>query len=341
MALALAADTLIFRFPEIHEDAILSMTFQRTLRVPDDGHDHWLPPGLGAFPVRDLTSFGDRVPAAWRARGGVALPMWQAEAMWLNFSSPMDYPMAVKVAAGKVNALTGKPWQDALDFEEQDYMEIPAQPWLDGFCVTKGVVKQFVAMPLGRGYTVEEQLTGEAEFGGLQILVRPLKGEIWEARKRAEAKRSLRSSTVMSEQIAMSCASPVMSAMGLGAGGSIRQEIVEATESPKHWAPMTTRERCFVHLVNSTQWEQLAGSAPPGKAPSAADYSRAGLPWFDWYSDRPAIDGGTRLRDIQTVLELGFGQQERPLDENESFPPQAPHVLGKKATGTGSKDGVW
>lgn len=28
---------------------------------------------------------------------------------------------------------------------------------------------QFVAMPLGEGYTVEEQLTGKAEIGGLQF----------------------------------------------------------------------------------------------------------------------------------------------------------------------------
>jgi hypothetical protein len=32
-------------------------------------------------------------------------------------------------------------------------------------------------MPLGAGYTVEEQLTGEAEHGGIQIIACPLKPE--------------------------------------------------------------------------------------------------------------------------------------------------------------------
>ena len=45
-------------------------------------------------------------------RGGVILPVWQAEAMWLNFrnrgpSWDLDFPVAIKVAAGKINAVTG------------------------------------------------------------------------------------------------------------------------------------------------------------------------------------------------------------------------------------------
>ena len=32
-------------------------------------------------------------------------------------------------------------------------------------------------MPLGAGYTAEEQLTGSAEYGGLQIIASPMKAE--------------------------------------------------------------------------------------------------------------------------------------------------------------------
>ncbi len=38
----------------------------------------------------------------------------------------------------------------------------------------KGVIRQFVAMPLGEGYTAEEQITGQAEFGGMQIEIFPM-----------------------------------------------------------------------------------------------------------------------------------------------------------------------
>jgi hypothetical protein len=105
------------------------------------------------------------------------LPMYQAEAMWLRFSG--DYPMAVKVAAGKINAVTGDAWDQPLHRRPQDYLVTPNQPWLDGFVVEKGVIRQFVAMPLGAGYTVEEQLTGAAEHGGVQIVAYPLKAAIW------------------------------------------------------------------------------------------------------------------------------------------------------------------
>jgi hypothetical protein len=40
MTVELIADYLVFRFPEIHEDAVLRVTFRRTLRVPDDGRQH-------------------------------------------------------------------------------------------------------------------------------------------------------------------------------------------------------------------------------------------------------------------------------------------------------------
>ena len=50
--IALEGDALIFRFPEVHDDARTSIEFERTLRIPDDGKHYPLPPGLGAFPLR-------------------------------------------------------------------------------------------------------------------------------------------------------------------------------------------------------------------------------------------------------------------------------------------------
>ena len=103
-------DELVFRFPEVHEDAALTISFQRTLRIPDDNRDYPLPPGLGDFPLTHVDDHADRVPETWVKHGGVLLPMHQAEAMWISFHA--EYPMAVKVAAGMVNALTGKQWKN-------------------------------------------------------------------------------------------------------------------------------------------------------------------------------------------------------------------------------------
>ena len=56
-----------------------------------------------------------------------------------------------------------------MDPDFQDYINPSTQLWLDGICTEPGIVRQFVAMPLGEGYTIEEQLTGSAEVGGIQL----------------------------------------------------------------------------------------------------------------------------------------------------------------------------
>lgn len=45
----------------------VSVTLQRTLRIPDDGSDYPLPPGLGAFPVYPAATLPGG-GAAWRDR---------------------------------------------------------------------------------------------------------------------------------------------------------------------------------------------------------------------------------------------------------------------------------
>lgn len=176
--LELKNDRLVFRFPEVHPSAVFTVTLQRTLRIPDDGKQYPLPPGLGAFPVRHVDDFASRIPQKWTGRGGVMVPLYQSEAMWLHFDCGFapehhtHYPFAVKVATGKCSAVTGKKWSKKL--REKDYLVCPEQPWLDGYVVEDGTVRQFVAAPLGLGVTAEEQLTGKAEFGGLQIEVIPM-----------------------------------------------------------------------------------------------------------------------------------------------------------------------
>jgi hypothetical protein len=89
-------DRLLVSFPELHPKARLTIEFQRTLRIPDDDGTYPLPPGLGRFPLQHVDDHASRVPDAWRRRGGVLLPMYQSEALWLNFSSPYEYPFATR-----------------------------------------------------------------------------------------------------------------------------------------------------------------------------------------------------------------------------------------------------
>ena len=160
--ITLKHNELVFRFPEVHEHAVCRINFQRTLRIPDDDKTYPLPAGLGKFHLLHIDDHAKRLPHALVKRGGVVMPMWQSEAMWLHFNCPSHdftegYPFAVKIATGKINAVTGKVWTEPLSQKPQDYVVIPKQPWLDGYCIEKGVIRQFVAMPLGSGYSAEEQ----------------------------------------------------------------------------------------------------------------------------------------------------------------------------------------
>src|ERR1051325_8483174 len=313
----LKSDALVVSCPELPFAPSLRLEFQRTLRIPDDGKNYPLPPGLGRFPLRHIDDYGSRVPAGWLKRGGVLLPMWQAEALWLNFDGKYvsnretSYPFAIKVATGKVNAATGELWKSGLSRNPQNYLVIPGQPWLDGYCVEKGIIRQFVAMPLGEGFSVEEQVTGEAEFGGMQIEVFPMRTEVFERRFPVMHKRQTRS-----ERLCMICEGS--SPMGLAPGGRMRQEIYEDPFSIHDW-DTEHGSRCFIHLVSSAAWRAIAGEAPPTKPPTADDYTSAGFPWFDYYdAELKAVPGSKILAALKSVKEKLLEKRQQPLQEHQS-----------------------
>ncbi len=317
--IVIEGNRLEFSFPEVHEAARCSIEFQRTLRIPDDGRDYPLPPGLGRFPLRHLDDYAERLPESWRERGGVIVPMHQAEALWVNFNA--DYPFAVKVAAGKICAITGDPWVDRLNRDPQDYAVLPKQPWLDGYCVNEGVIRQFVAMPLGEGYTAEEQLTGAAVHGGLQLVAYPMKAARYEAQRPRWR--------VAPGEVSFCLSSPTASleaAMGLAPGGRMKQEIYDDPYGLDAW-DQRNGSRCFVSLVNTTQWMTVTGTPPPSEPPTARDYTANGLPWFDYYGgDARAVAGSDKLRGLASVAEHAKATGQKPLPDNETI--AVPHVIG-------------
>jgi hypothetical protein len=320
----LRSDQLMFSFPAVHPQATLSIEFQRTLRIPDDEKTYPLPPGLGAFPLRHVDDHAANVPSAWLQRGGVMLPMFQSEAMWLFFNAdPVPghwepYPFAIKVATGKQCAVSGEAWTDGLRRGPQNYLVAPTQPWLDGYVVEKGTIRQFVAMPLGAGYSAEEQITGMAEHGGLQLAVYPMKRDVFEKRfpKRPEAR--FRQGTVL-RKMSLSCAAPDM---GLAPGGRMRQEIYDDPFDLDDWQ-LDAGSRCFVHLCNSLVWEGITGSRPPHPPPTSKQYTNAGLPWFDYYDDSAtAVNAESVLANLKSVAEISAGKGDAALPENESVTPE-------------------
>ena len=84
---------LTFAFPDLGSDARLHVTFRRTPRTAD----------LDDLPR--LTS-DTTLPLAQGSPTGDAdavLPMWQSEAMWIDFSSPHLHPFLVMIGVEGVN----------------------------------------------------------------------------------------------------------------------------------------------------------------------------------------------------------------------------------------------
>lgn len=356
----------------------LIVHLHRTLRLPEDGRTHALPPSLGHFPLKQIADYRDRVPSAWREHGGLFFPMWQREAMWLSFRTE-GRPFALKVAAGKVNAVSGETWQLELrgpapggavrgsarsargsefgsgepahsdarnpgaqrpDPVAQDYLVTPPQPWLDGFNSGSEKIRQFVAMPLGMGYTVEAQVTGKEDVGGIQLLAFPPKDGLLVPQPRpilrggqfmkggtpaygSWSKPSLSADVNSSYPYQVGAAAsysesstlgaraidsfdvgrsrPKGSEMGLAQGGEMAQKIYPDPHGVDTWL-VSPGQRLFVHIVNSELYEQITGEKPPRSPITAQTYAEYGYPWFRlWDREMGDVPASPTLAGVKTV----------------------------------------
>ncbi|MFD5909721.1 hypothetical protein ACFWHL_13510 [Streptomyces massasporeus] len=369
----------------------VAVRFIRTLRLPESG-THPLPPGLGEFPVRRVTDYADRVPEAWRARGGVMLPVYLREAMWLSFAGTSE-PAALQVGVGKVCAVSGRPWSDRPARGPQNYVVLPRQPWLDGINSGTGTVRQFVAVPLGLGATVEGQVTGEEVWGGVQLQSFALNDRALARWREEERRRQVPLAPAPPGEYgaampaafgspaaggygapaaggygaAMPMAAPpapgavpapaatgaappapgaapaapasaprAAAAMGLGVGGSMRQEVYQDDRPLSDWSQQPAG-RVFVHLVTPPEWRRITGEAAPPSPVDRAAYTRAGLPWFDYYDEEAQDLAPTDT--LQSVKPIG----DWLGDDHEPWQPPTPgqtHQL-KDAPGRPVEDGDW
>lgn len=302
----------------IHNDRIhigerFSVSFQRTLRIPEDGNVYPLPPGLGAFPIHSVIDYWDRVPLTWRSENSYFISMYQREALWLGFDGAMWKPNAVKIAIGNVNAISGQAWDEALHAQPQNYIVCPNQPWLDGINAGRSSIRQFVAMPLGSGVTVEAQVSGAEEFGGIQILVYEPKPGCFPDQPPPE---------LSSETRGLALSLLIDAEMGLGAGGQMLQKIYPDPYGVDTW-DLTNCGAIAVHIINSKQYRELTGLEPPPTPITAQAYTQYGFPWFALYDeeqgDVPAAETLSRVKPIrEQESEQGADEEEVSIDIPES-----------------------
>ncbi len=112
-------------------------------------------------------------------------------------------------------------------------------------------------------------------------------------------------------------------AMGLGAGGQIRQKLYADPYGVEAW-DSDNSGRVNVHLVNSEQYRAVTGKSPPPTPVDAKAYVAHGLPWFDLYDEglpylRPAapLTGVKTIRELDTLSGIEPGSDEQSFDVPE------------------------
>jgi hypothetical protein len=308
-----------------------ALSFQRTLRIPDDGKTYPLPPTLGQFPVHRAADYATHIPTEWHLmedglERAIFIPMYQREALWLAFEGASWKPNAVKIGVGCVNALTGGDWDDGLHDNPQNYLVCPNQPWLDGLKTRAGVVRQFVAMPLGWGYTVEAQLTGQEQFGGIQVQVYDPKPGLFPDEPPPPPPVDAQPGALMGGFFSGPAGAPLSAIagapqmdMGLAAGGEITQKIYPDAYGLSTWDTSHHGE-LQVFIVNIARYVQITGEPPPATPVDAQTYTRYGFPWFELYDeDLSDIAPSQVLSGLASVADIDVARGEPPAQEGQSF----------------------
>jgi hypothetical protein len=118
----------------------------------------------------------------------------------------------------------------------------------------------------------------------------------------------------------------------------MRQEIYDDPHGIEDWHTAYS-SRCFAHIANSLVWREVTGEDPPTVPPTAREYARAGLPWFQWYGEQPAIKGGKQLTGLKSVKQIGQTKGDVPLPENGSLEPGQVVNLGPAASKNQVREG--
>jgi hypothetical protein len=175
-------------------------------------------------------------------------------------------------------------------------------------------------MPLGAGFSAEEQLTGQALHGGLQLVVYPMKPERYSA---LEAQRQAARQVKVQYSYLPGLDGPVPPMeMALAPGGLMRQQINRDPYGLDAW-DQTAGSRCFVHLVNSLTYVAITGISPSHPPLTAADYARARMPWFEYYHENhDALPGSHKLAGLDSLAAKYIKKGMGLLPDNQPIVPE-------------------
>ncbi|KAF5531759.1 integral membrane protein [Fusarium mexicanum] len=332
----------------------LCVSFERTIRVPDNESLNRLPPSLGKFPLFKTDDVGDKFPVSMAEKGGVFIPMYQREGMCVSFESEKRY--AIKIFAGNVNVISGEPrMPDAtlacrrpgLPSQNkfiQDYVVTPP-PRIDGVVAKSQETAcfQFEVTRLDR-HEVEERainiivmaLTGKpfAMKIANHAFIKDIQQKIHDLEGFPVDKQRLIFRGEMLQDGLLLCDYGIeepetgQAEMVFPLGGVIRQNIVNI---PKGLFQESNAVSFNVQILNSATFTAITGRDPPSTPVSAAVYQELGLPFYDLYEEPSRVSGLKSITQIE-------GAPEKALDnlsliEAETGEPANKYENGKGETG--------
>ena len=116
---------------------------------------------------------------------------------------------------------------------------------------------------------------------------------------------------------------PVFPMVSLGAGGSIKQTIIQDETHHRMW-DVDSAKTYHLQVVNSAHFEELTGVMAPDTPITIQEYASSGFPFFDIYNETPNSIYGN-FGGLKALAELDSILQAK-LSDNWS---SEPHALNK------------
>ncbi|KAF7679239.1 transcription factor 3 [Alternaria burnsii] len=288
----------------------LKISFRRTVRVPETKESNWLPPDLGAFPLKPVSQHSKSLPPGMAVKGGVFFPMYQYEAMWINFSTVHEdmLPYMIKIYVGGVNVVSAQTAMESTASRSrrqvrlqttpsnpkpasplQDYVVVPGQKWIDGIANGDGTI--FLKQLDGSAKTFN--VTNLEPIENFKLRIREATGIptsiirlIYADRRTFEDYRISKEATihmVLRLRGAGSLVHISTPEMNTAAGGLIKQ-VIHRDIHPPNWD--TTKTTVFnAQILNSMLYQAVTGARPLVPSILHERYIHHGLPYYKMYEE--------------------------------------------------------
>lgn len=239
----------------------LRVQFTRTFRVTDGlpltAHHFGSPSVYNVDPSRQA------LPADVLARGGVLIPTYPWEALYIHLDS--DAPVALQISYQGRCALTGNSLSRRLRHRHRNYVVVPFHRHITGAAAANHSTLQFSVGCVTNDLQFRASHEVTHRITGLQL-------QVWNLNDTARQRWSN------------------------GSGSTHHATSVDTPLAPPRPQSISSRDwstaplaRVWIHLVDPVLWPAITGSLPPASPISSSDYFTHGLPWLPAF-DEPISD---------------------------------------------------